>query len=198
MPQIKIALEGIVHAGKTTLLHALQRQRDDVCCIDEYTVYRGEKHFPPFPKSSKEALNANQFFIELDVKRFADVTDASIVLLDRSCVSVIAYHYATEQSTGGQIQCFTTSLQLFQTVYRRFVPDVVVYLEISMDNLEKRHIGDKGVYKGILLNHVFNEHLCTFYEKLHQYFPEVTVIKIDGGLPPMEVLAEVNKVINSL
>ena len=198
MTQTKLALEGIVHAGKTTLLHAIGKQRNDVCCIEEYTAYRGEREFPPFPNTSEEACSANKFFIDLDSRRFADATDSRIVLLDRSCISVLAYHYATEQVTLGKVQCFTQSLQLFQTTFAGFVPDKIIYVEISMSDLVIRHVGDNGVYKEILLSPEFNEHLCNFYDRLDRYFPRLTVYKVDGRLPILEGLAHVNKIIDSL
>ena len=182
------ALEGIVHAGKTTLLNNIRITNWDIVCVDEYTLYRGTMPFPDFPATLEEALAANQFFIELDARRFTDIGTSKIVLLDRSCISVIAYHYATEQITHGEIACFKPSLRLYKEQFGRYIPNVMIYLEISLRDLIKRHEGDTGVYKPVLLEEEFNRYLMYFYENIRSFFPTLEVYKIEGTLSKEEVL----------
>lgn len=188
---MRIALEGIVHAGKTTLLEEIRKLRKGICCIDEYTVYRGSRPFPAIPTTSSEALEANPFFIGLEKKRFADIHEAEFVLLDRSCLSVLAYHYATEKASRGQILCFESSLRLFRDQYACYLPDVVLYLKISQGELSVRHVGDRGDYKQDLLAEEFNKYLLSFYEELPSLFPKIQLYEIDGTLPKDVVLRSV-------
>lgn len=187
LTEITFALEGIVHAGKTTLLKGIQALKSDVCCINEYTVYRGFVPFPQPPTTSDEAMDANRFFLDLDSRRFADAGTSKVVLLDRSCISILAYHYATEHVSCGQIVCFEPSLRLYRARYSRYIPDVVLYLKISMAELARRHVGAKGVYKQDLLDEEFNRHLCAFYDNLCTYFPQLVVHTISGVFPPAKI-----------
>ncbi len=191
-----LALEGIVHSGKTTLLNNVRTAKWDwdIACIDEYTLYRGTVPFPDFPETLEEALGANQFFIELDARRFADI-DREVALLDRSCISVVAYHYATEQVTHGEIACFEPSLRLYQEQFPRYIPHTMIYLEISLSDVTKRHEGDTGIYKPVLLEERFNRYLVYFYENIQLFFPELEVYKIDGTSPEEEVLKSVAEIL---
>lgn len=195
MQQKIFALEGIVHAGKTTLLNNVRRAHRGISCIDEYTLYRGTTPFPDFPESLQEALSANQFFIELDARRFADIGRSNVALLDRSCISVLAFHYATEQITDGGIACFEPSLRLYQEQFHRYIPNAMIYLEISMSDLTKRHEGDTGIYKPVLLEEEFNRYLLYFYENIQLFFSGLEVYKIDDTLPQEEVLKSAGEIL---
>ena len=64
----------------------------------------------------------------------------------------------------------------------------MIYLEISLRDLIKRHEGDTGVYKPVLLEEEFNRYLMYFYENIRSFFPTLEVYKIEGTLSKEEVL----------
>jgi len=184
-----VALEGLIHAGKTTLLRGIRKtMQGRVCCIDEYATYKGLTRFPDFPKTSGEAIEANEFFVELEGRRFADVTGSGLVLLDRSLLSVLAYHYATERVTGGAIVCFEQSLRFFRENLSHCMPASVIRLDVSREVFEERHATDSGFYKPILLDDEFNRNLVLFYDNLGTYFPNMEVRRIDADASKAIVL----------
>ncbi|PJE64772.1 MAG: hypothetical protein COU90_00695 [Candidatus Ryanbacteria bacterium CG10_big_fil_rev_8_21_14_0_10_43_42] len=196
MHQEIFTIEGIVHAGKTTVLDNVRRAGLAIICIDEYTRYRGTEPFPEHPTTLEEALHANQFFVDLDTRRFTDIHDmAKAVLLDRSCLSVLAYHYATEGITHGEIACFEPSVRLYREHFPQYIPHAMLYLEITLSELTRRHEGDTTVYKSVLLEEEFNRHLTYFYENAQLFFPELEVHRIDGTLPAGEILQAVIRIL---
>lgn len=55
----RVALEGVAHTGKTTLLQEIkQRVGEYICCIDEYSTYKVTVRFPDFLMTSEEAIGA--------------------------------------------------------------------------------------------------------------------------------------------
>lgn len=194
-----VALEGVVHTGKTTLLHGVKlRMGERICCIDEYSTYKGRVRFPDFPTTSEEALGANEFFVRLEEKRFADVSEPGIVLLDRSLLSVLAYHYATEKVTDGRVSCFEQSLLFFRENFSCWLPRLVIRLNISPEVFRKRHAEDSGLYKPVLLDEAFNRNLVLFYDNLGTYFPEIKVHKIDAVKSKVIVLRRTLNILSAI
>jgi thymidylate kinase len=186
-----IALEGLIHAGKTTLINRVRGLAgESICCIDEYSFYRGNRNFPDFPRTSNEALDANQFFVDLEKQRFANRIVSLPTVLDRSFLSVLAYHYATEKVTHGKIVCFSQSMDFFTRDYFCYMPNIVVYAEIPLEVMFKRHRAETAIYKPILLDREFNRHLIHFYNNVTKFFPQITLHRIDAAAPEKEVLDE--------
>ncbi|MEI6288469.1 MAG: deoxynucleoside kinase [bacterium] len=188
-----IAIEGIVHAGKSSLISAMEKDRSmtSVQYIAEYCNFiGGGQNFPGFPKNTRTALEANVFFGDLERKRFATVTKkVNLIILDRSIFSVLAYHYATEKISHGKIKCFKRSIEYFQKQFPEFLPETCLYLAINLNEMRRRH-GDTGFYENILLNDEFNCYLMEFYLKVGELFPEIKVITIDGKQDRKTVLLQ--------
>ncbi|MEI6627702.1 MAG: deoxynucleoside kinase [bacterium] len=193
-----VAIEGIVHAGKSSLIAGLEKSVSlDVQCIAEYCDFAGGgKNFPGFPKDIDAALGANIFFYDLESRRFDSFSESSnLVILDRSIFSVLAYHYATEFISQGRIKCFEKSLNFFRKEFPGCFPDLCIYLSISTDEQRERHRND-GFYEGILLNREFNDYLMEFYSKIGSLFPEIELVVIDGRQDRQAILLQVEGLLN--
>lgn len=176
-----VALEGLVHAGKTTLLRNIRGSGLDVRCIGEYVEF-AEERFPKPPKNTVEAMDSHAFFLNLEQKRRREICENdNVILLDRSVFSILAYHYATEVRSGGEIACFEEGIASIPHEKWLF-PWVCVYLDVSDELIESRHCGDGGFYQSLFLKKQFNVLLREFYEKvMPQRFPSVNVVRIDAG-----------------
>ncbi len=191
------AIEGIVHSGKSSLLNRLSRLSTfkNFEFVQEYSEFVGGKNFPGFPKNSLGALKANEFFGELEEKRFLGITGLTDkVMLDRSLFSVLAYHYATERISRGEIKCFDQSIDFFQKFYGMFFPNVCIHLVISFEEMMRRHKSD-GYYEPKIMMREFNKYLLDFYEWAPSIFPNTEFHKIDGTKKPEEIIREVQAVV---
>lgn len=186
-----IAIEGIVHAGKTTLIKNLEKiyNTSNFQFIKEYGNFvGGGQNFPGFPQDQTEALTSNIFFEELEERRFKTIKQSSqVVVLDRSLISVLAYHYASEKITQGKVKCFEESLKHFLTNFSSWIPQVCFYLKISILEMNKRHRGG-GFYENVLLQESFNEHLLSFYDQMSCFFPNMTIYEINAHKTKREIL----------
>ena len=190
-----VALEGLVHAGKTTLLRNIRGSGLDVRCIGEYVEFV-EDRFPKPPKNTIEAMNSHVFFLKLEQKRRREIRkNDNIVLLDRSVFSILAYHYATEVRSGGEIACFEEGVASIPHENWLF-PSVCVYLDVSDELIEARHHGDEGFYQSMFLEMQFNALLREFYEKvMPQRFSSVNVVKIDAGYSKEVIITQLGIVL---
>lgn len=190
-----VALEGLVHAGKTTLLRSIRGSSLDVRCIGEYVEF-AEERFPKPPKDRAEAMNNHAFFLKLEQKRRKEICESDkIVLLDRSVFSILAYHYATERRSDGKISCFEDGVSAVFAESWLF-PRVCVYLDVNDTLIESRHYGDDGFYQSSFLEKQFNALLREFYEKvMPQRFSSVSVVRIDAGQSKEVVIAQLEMVL---
>lgn len=191
-----VAIEGIVHAGKSTLHKRLSEKHEEITCIGEYVEYATEK-FPAPPRSLEEARVARLYFLNLELLRVNSTYERGrIILLDRSILSILAYHFAIERLTG--LLCYKASLLRFCDEDWMF-PDSCLYLDISDETLYSRHKAEKGNYQRILLNKAFNGYLRRFYEEVAPVeFPYLAVRRIDASQSQENVESEALEVIRSM
>lgn len=189
-----VALEGLVHAGKTSILQRLNGQKR-LLCIEEYGVYaNGAIHFPKFPSTAKEAFRANDFFFKLEEKRFQSIQiDTPLILLDRCLFSVLSVNWALERFYVDGFQCFERTYRDILTRYSDKLPQLCILLHISTDEVLRRH-KIEGYYHPLLLNPLFNSLLADFYyEELPRLFPETSFIQINAMQPLDEVVSLVSR-----
>lgn len=189
-----MALEGLIHAGKSTISSSLCGYVKDVSCVPEYIEFT--KTFPNFPKDYDDVLKAWDFFINLEKKR-KNTADwrAPIVVLDRSILSILAYNYAISRFTDGKIHYLDVDLKCLNN-QGWMIPDVCIYLEISDSEISRRHQKETGRYDKILLNSKFNASLREFYiDKISGIFPSMEFRKINANEPIEKVFSEVQEVI---
>lgn len=190
------AVEGLVHAGKSTLIRGLGADQR-ILCVPEYIDFTDEG-FPDPPKNIEDARAADLFFLNLEHKRRQMIRENhSIVFLDRSVLSIIAYNYAAEGLTSGKVPCFTHGQKSFKLQDWVF-PQTCIYLDISDEEIDNRHTFETGQYKSIFLNRKFNALLRKFYEKeMTVMFPWIELISIDAMRHSQQILSEVRKILVS-
>lgn len=185
-----VAIEGLVHAGKSTLVKALAKKDSGIVCVGEYVEFATSK-FPEQPRSPKDASEARKYFMGLEKKRRSCISnDASLVILDRSVLSILAYHFAVEVVTSGEVPCFSESIKSLPTGCWIF-PELCIYLDVSDSEIRRRHKRKSGRYSPTLLNPEFNAQLRKFYEKvLATILPSLEVVRIDASGSPEKVIRE--------
>lgn len=190
-----IALEGLVHAGKSTLLQNISDRFTNVKCIREYCDFSKDR-LPTFPLTIEDASNSRKLFLKLEILRARNITDQyETIILDRSILSVLAYHYAVEMITQGKISSFHDSIVSFLDE-NWLIPQLCVYLEVSDEDIKQRHKGDHGYYQDTLLDPEFNSQIRKFYyDAMPIYLPFIKISYIDTKKPKEAVLNEVIKTI---
>ncbi len=185
-----VAIEGLIHAGKTTLFQSLVRVYKDVVFVSEFVEFATCK-FPNLPQSIEEARNSRLFFLNLEEKRKEKIrTDSKIVILDRSVLSILAYHFSVEVLTNGNIMCFTDSIK--KIPFEKWIfPDLCIYLDINNHEVIRRHQREIGGYNSIFLDNQFNNCLRKFYlDIMPELFSQMELIHIDALQRPNEVLRQ--------
>jgi len=194
MKKVIVALEGLVHAGKSTLLRSIMMQEYKfVKCIEEYVEFATER-FPVFPKSREFARSGHMFFLNLEQNRKAEMGDSDrIILLDRSIFSILAYNFAVEKMSNGEIPCFQDSVNAYENE-DWLIPEACIYLDVDDENISLRHQNEKGFYHDIFLEKTFNAQLREFYESVMPfYFPSLEIIRIDACKPKQLVMAKMKE-----
>ena len=173
-----VGVEGVVHAGKTTLATVLADQLG-FHLVPEYSSFaRSRGGFPDFPSTLTHARQSLLFFLNLEKLRFATIPGAAMgVVLDRSVISLLAFSYALEATAG--IRCFEDSWQRISDV-PEWLPDCCIEIRIPDLTQGRRHSGDPYSYESHLLDPEFNARLREFYSRLSQYLPRVRVLWVDG------------------
>lgn len=113
MKKVIVTLEGLVHAGKSTLFQNIAERYVSVKCIGEYVEFATER-FPCFPESREDARLGHSFFLNLEQKRILEIEESDgIILVDRSIYSILAYNFAVEKMSNGEIPCFQDSIKVY-------------------------------------------------------------------------------------
>lgn len=195
MSAIIVVLEGLICAGKTTLLNKLGRLAN--CrSIQEYKEYLKKfENLPPFsPCDIEKALQASQFYVTLercrqnDLAKFLD--QDVIVIFDRGILSCLAFDYAAKRFNG--IDTYLETIQMYQAECFH-QPHLCLYLDISYETMINR-MKLRGTYSGDqFANRKFTEFLAEFY---WHFLSLPQFIKINGELSEQEVFNQTLTAIN--
>jgi len=198
MKKVIVALEGLVHAGKSTLFQGIEERHIAVKCVGEYVEFVTER-FPCFPESRDDARFGHVFFLNLEQKRILKIEESDgIVLLDRSIFSILAYNFAVEKMSDSVIPCFQDSIKAYRDE-NWLIPQVCVYLDIDDEDISLRHQDEKGHYYSIFLDNVFNAWLREFYEKAMPFhFPSLEIIRIDAHQSKQEIIAQMEEILREI
>ncbi len=198
MKKTIVALEGLVHAGKSTLLHNIAEKYTAVKCIEEYVEFVTER-FPCFPESREDARFGHSFFLNLEQKRILEIEESDdSILLDRSIYSILAYNFAVEKMSNGEIPCFQDSIEAYQDE-NWLIPQICIYLDIDNEEMSLRHQDEKGYYHSIFLNNAFNAWLREFYEKAMPFhFPWLEIIRIDAHQSKQVIMAQMEEILREV
>ncbi len=190
-----VALEGVVHAGKSTIISLLQEIKG-ILCIPEYIEF--VESFPGFPNNKDDVLRSWKFFLDIELRRKRFVVDGFPSILDRSVLSVMAYNYAVSRFTNGKINWFDVKVESLREE-GWLIPDICIYLDISDKEVARRHEMETGGYKDILLNNQFNGFIRDFYaNEVLRIFPSMSMFQINAHDSIEDVFLEVVRVIFTL
>ena len=193
-----IALEGSSFAGKTTISnHLTNIYPNSIRLISEYVEYaKGSKYFPPFPKTSQQAIDNLIFFLNLDAIRFSEIHENPeyySFLLDRSVLTLLAFNYALEKQYN--IVCYEESYNLIVNSYRAFIPDLTIYLKIGHEELIRRFNTSRRETPNIFIDREFNFHFNNFFQLMCQR-NEFRVIALDAERTLQFVIKDVITICN--
>lgn len=193
-----IAIEGLVHAGKTTLFQSLSQIYKDAVFVDEFVEFTACK-FPNFPQNIEEARSSRLFFLNLEEKREIEIrADSKLVILDRSVLSILAYHFSVELLTNGDVACFADSIK--RIPFEKWIfPDLCIYLDIDSQEVIRRHQGKSGGYNSIFLDNQFNVYLRKFYrDVMPRLFLQMKSVRIDAFQKPCDVLKMARHIVSGV
>lgn len=184
-----VVIEGLVCAGKTTLLSNI-RQSIDCLIIPEYiNCLEGSEQFPRFPPFSREEVLFNsQFFIMLERRRQYDFArfpqQNGLFIFDRGIMSCLAFDYAARGYTG-----FDTYLEVINMYQKENFsqPHLCLYLDITYELMVER-MKQRGTFKGDhFADKRFSELLVEFYR---HFFGLPQLVRIDAKLSKEEILKQ--------
>lgn len=157
-----IGIEGLVRAGKSTLSGYLAKKLS-ARLIHEYGVYsRGSKSFPKYPPQTySDALDSINYFIGLEALRISDILiEDKLVVVDRTYLTCLAFDYAARHFTGFDI--YETARNSW-AVANRIEPDIIIFLDVSDNELDIRITPDKHKYLPHFYQPNFNSLMRQFY-----------------------------------
>lgn len=197
MKTIIIGFDGLVRAGKTSLVNKLAHTFDAVI-VEEYKSYATKfgTEFPEYPpKSRKKSLEASKFFIDLEKKRIKDLNkhlslEHKIILVDRTCLSCLAFDYSANHFTN-----FGTFLEV-QKLWDnkpKIIPSLTFFMDVSQANLKKRMLINNDDFPPHISDKNFNRYMVDFFKqecKKNKY-----MIKINANQKPEMVELSVKNAI---
>ncbi len=193
-----IGFDGLVRAGKTTLIKDKIGPLLDAVIIDEYGVYaKGSKSFPEFPPLSYErALVASQFFMDIEEQRVVDlqakVLHKEFALVDRTHLSCLGFDYAARHFTG--FDTFSDVESLWSKT-KKIEPDIVIFLDVSHKKLEERIAPHKDKFLQHFYDRSFNLHISEFLKLECRKNPHI--VRVDADQEQDAVQEEVLKIIRA-
>lgn len=185
---IKIAIEGVSHSGKTTVIKNLVERfkSNKVVVLPEYVDAVDDlADIPDTPASNKrEELEGLRFLLNVDFRRWVRAFDTScdfhLVIMNRSIHTLLAHRYAIEKLTG--LKVFLDSIKMVENYKLAMIPDLIFYIDVSQEKLNGRYgkrqetISEKNPHlkpNPIFFNSDYNLHF-------RQYF--LPHLKVNKGL----------------
>lgn len=185
-----VAIEGLICAGKTSLLRNL-KLTVDCLTIPEYGEFiENHEQLPMFPPSNRDqAIFASRFFARLEKRRQKELLLAkkgkSFAVLDRSILSCLAFDFAARNFTG--FDTYSEVIQIYQN--EKFLqPSLYLYLEIPYQ-MSINRMKQRGTFSG---DHFAGEEFNNLLVGFYQYFFDLPLFfRIDASLNKQEVLRRV-------
>ncbi len=148
-----IAIEGIVRAGKSTLVQNLNNYGFPV--VKEYWEY-SKGGFPPIAKTGQELLKTSKYFLGLETIRYMDsVTNEESFVLDRSFITCNAFDFACSTILG-EPNIFREIKEMWDSECKKIIPSFVILLEVTHETMLSRLRPTTDPASSILFNKDFN------------------------------------------
>lgn len=178
---MKICIEGLPGAGKTSLLNLL-KNHFDALFLEEITL-------------SEKGDRDNIYYLKNDLlkNKLAKKALTPLVFSDRSYFSTLAYNYAASYiEPENTYKTIKAIISKYLNAKRLTAPDICLFLDIDVKIAFNRQ--RKENYTKLWHNKQFLSHLYKFYAKnISKTFP--LVYKIDASRSLDTVVSEVKKII---
>jgi thymidylate kinase len=190
-----IAIEGIVGAGKTTLIECMKQNGVVDKIIPEYTVLAKRDDIPEFTQNEEKLKLSTCFYAGIELRRQKMILDSvknndRVILLDRSELSILSFNYAAEKRYYIKDLCTPTFNCLKNVTI--IEPSAYIYLDISyqtsLDRMKKR-----GSFKeSVFTDEDFVKSIIAGYRC---FLENSNFIEINGNLPITITSRELLKII---
>ncbi len=196
IPNLVVALEGPVCAGKTTVLERLKA--DGISIIQEYSEYvdSATRDFPNFPPKDEESAKGSfKFFFDLELKRHSDLNrqNGKFTVIDRSVYTLLAFEVGASRLTGIDILPWAIEY-LEEHKNEIIIPEHVVYMDNSVEESRRRAEEGKIRIAEFLLTDEFNKGFRSFFLALKEKAPNLIDI-VDASREPEDVRFSVSSLI---
>lgn len=187
-----VALEGPCCAGKTTLGRLLVRELPglDVALVPCYADHAGGGRFLPRQEADSvaEREQALHQLLLAEAGRLARVPQGcDVILEDRSVHTLLAHSYALQRKTGTDF--LSPSLRLLRSSPVPAWPDLVIYLDLAQDAVQRRNPG-KFPPGSIYTDPDFNAAVRAYFRRLAgEKTPHVAWLDAKLDLPELARLA---------
>ncbi len=184
--RVKIVLEGLPGAGKTSILNSLRRQKD-ICVLQQ------------FETTINSEINNQQQYRNNDLfkSKRAQNTANRICVLDRDFISTLAFDYA--KTKMGRPIDYSPSLTQYKEMFgtELILADIYIYLRLTPElSIARKKMNRDSVWS----NPEFLTYLKEFYDDYFDYLKHIAfVVEIDTAKGPLEKSIEhVKRIIRGL
>lgn len=197
MKTIIIGFDGLIRAGKTSLVNKLAHVLD-AAIVEEYKSYATKfgTEFPNYPpRSRSEAIKASKFFTDLEKKRVIDLNNHisskhKIILVDRTSLSCLAFDYSANHFTN--LGTFPEVQKLWDKT-PKIVPYLNFFMDVSQANIKKRMLINNDNFPPHISEKNFNGHMVDFFKQ--ECKKNMYMIRINANQKPEQVELSVKNTI---
>jgi thymidylate kinase len=184
-----VAIEGPCGSGKSTLANGLKSRLGNTCVmLGDYASYVIKEKRPRLPAGSvAEELAALEFYLGVDKNRFRVAQHATTVILDRSFHTLLAHVHANDQIS--HLDSFAAAEAAWRRRQSVPQPDLVIYLELSVATLRRRHREAAHELAPFLTTDAYLTWFRDYFR--HRYVSDRTKLIFQDGELSAEKLCEV-------
>lgn len=189
---LTVALEGPCCAGKTTLSRLLVTELRGlaVALVPCYADHAGGGRFLPRQEADSvaEREHALHQLLDVEARRLPQMPQGyDVILEDRSLHTLLAHSYALQRKTGTDF--LTPSRRLLRSCPVLTWPDLVLYLDLPQDAIQRRNPG-KFPPGSIYTDPDFNAAVRAYFRRLaDEKTPHVAWLDSTLDLPELARLA---------
>ena len=194
MPPLRIAIEGPVCAGKTTLALGLRDSfgAGRTVIVPDYADFVGGGNMPPEqPTTLDDERAALSVLLEVEERRFREFPqffsdDTRLALIDRSILTLLGHCAGLDAIIGVGSTFLELGSSVIESSQVAVRPEMLIYLDVDMETQLRRNNGKfrKG---SVLLDPRLNEAFRTYFLKLASANVEASTL-VDAQLSPDRVL----------
>jgi deoxyadenosine/deoxycytidine kinase len=129
---------GLPASGKTTIINRLKELFKDLIIVPEHNEWVNG-NFPPKPTNIEEKIKKQEFFLDLDIKRYEwakERLDNKLVVSDTDFLSPISHNYA-ERALIPDLNIYNWIVENYTKALNNGLlglPDLYIYLDSKPEN----------------------------------------------------------------